>query len=84
MYLFTQRGALIIGFALAGLLLSVSYTSFLKRAGLGELTALIVWGPLMIGGTAFAASGAAGIALLALLTVKFRPGRAGGLDEKGE
>ena len=57
MYLFTQRGALILGFALAGLLLSISYTSFLKRAGLGELTALVVWGPLMIGGTAFAASG---------------------------
>lgn len=56
-YLFTQRGPLIIAFAVAGLLLSLSYTSFLKRAGLGELTALIVWGPLMIGGTAFAASG---------------------------
>ena len=66
MYLFTQRGALIIGFALAGLLLSISYTSFLKRAGLGELTALIVWGPLMIGGTAFAASGVLTPAIWAL------------------
>jgi 1,4-dihydroxy-2-naphthoate octaprenyltransferase len=65
-YLFTQRGALILGFALAGLLLSVSYTSFLKRAGLGELTALVVWGPLMIGGTAFAASGELSPAMWAL------------------
>lgn len=57
-YLYTQRGNTIILFAVAGLLLSLLYTSVLKRAGLGELTALIVWGPLMIGGTAFAASGA--------------------------
>ncbi|MBX3046173.1 MAG: prenyltransferase [Anaerolineales bacterium] len=57
LYLFSQRGILIVAFAVAGLLLSLLYTSVLKRAGLGELTALIVWGPLMIGGTAFAASG---------------------------
>ncbi len=56
-YLYTQRGYTIVTFAVAGLLLSLLYTSVLKRAGLGELTALIVWGPLMIGGTAFAASG---------------------------
>ncbi len=56
-FLFTQRGPVIVGFAIAGLVLSLAYTSVLKRAGLGELTALIVWGPLMIGGTAFAASG---------------------------
>ena len=57
LFLYSQRGILIVAFAVAGLLLSLAYTSFLKRAGLGELTALIVWGPLMIGGTAFAASG---------------------------
>ncbi len=57
-YLYTQRGFPILIFAVIGLLLSLSYTSFLKRAGFGELTALVVWGPLMIGGTAFAASGA--------------------------
>lgn len=56
-FLFNQRGPVIIGFAVAGLVLSLAYTSVLKRAGLGELTALIVWGPLMIGGTVFAASG---------------------------
>ncbi len=57
LYLFSQRGITIVLFAVAGLLLSLLYTSVLKRAGLGELTALVVWGPLMIGGTAFAASG---------------------------
>src|SRR3972149_2405087 len=57
LFLYSRRGILIVAFAVAGLLLSLAYTSFLKRAGLGELTALIVWGPLMIGGTAFAASG---------------------------
>jgi len=57
LYLFSLWGITIVWFAVAGLLLSLSYTTFLKRAGLGELTALIVWGPLMIGGTVFAASG---------------------------
>lgn len=56
-YLVIARGPTILFFALAGLFLSLAYTGFLKRFGLGELTALIVWGPLMIGGTAFAASG---------------------------
>lgn len=56
-YLYQQRGNTILIFAISGLLLSLLYTSVLKRAGLGELTALVVWGPLMIGGTAFAASG---------------------------
>jgi 1,4-dihydroxy-2-naphthoate octaprenyltransferase len=57
LYLYSQRGILIVAFAVTGLLLSLLYTSLLKRAGLGELTALLVWGPLMIGGTAYAASG---------------------------
>ena len=56
-YLATVRGPWVIFFAISGLLLSLGYTGILKRIGLGELTALIVWGPLMIGGTAFAASG---------------------------
>jgi 1,4-dihydroxy-2-naphthoate octaprenyltransferase len=56
-FLYTQRGSTIVIFAIAGLLLSLSYTTILKKYALGELTALIVWGPLMIGGTAFAASG---------------------------
>lgn len=56
-YLYTQVGITVVYFAVAGLVLSLGYTSFLKRAGLGELTALIVWGPLMTGGTAYAALG---------------------------
>jgi 1,4-dihydroxy-2-naphthoate octaprenyltransferase len=56
-YLFIVRGPAIIAFALCGLFLSLAYTGILKKYGLGELTALIVWGPLMIGGTAFAAAG---------------------------
>lgn len=63
-YFVTVRGPIILGFALAGLFLSFAYTGFLKRLGLGELTALIVWGPLMIGGTALVASGKLSIEIL--------------------
>jgi 1,4-dihydroxy-2-naphthoate octaprenyltransferase len=52
------RGPLILAFALTGLALSLAYTGVLKRYALGELTALVVWGPLMIGGTFFAITGA--------------------------
>jgi 1,4-dihydroxy-2-naphthoate octaprenyltransferase len=55
LYLYTQVGFTVVLFAIAGLLLSLLYTTVLKRAGLGELTALVVWGPLMTGGTAFVA-----------------------------
>ena len=51
-------GPLVIAFAVGGLALSLAYTGFLKRLGLGELAALLVWGPLMIGGTYFAIAGA--------------------------
>lgn len=57
-YLATVRGPWVIFFAVSGFLLSLGYTGILKRIGLGELTALIVWGPLMIGGTAFVSLGA--------------------------
>ncbi len=56
-YLTIVRGPLVLAFALGGLALSLAYTGTLKRIGLGELTALIVWGPLMIGGTVFAVGG---------------------------
>jgi 1,4-dihydroxy-2-naphthoate octaprenyltransferase len=56
-YLVTVRGPLVLVFALAGLGLSLAYTGFLKRFALGELTALVVWGPLMIGGTYFVITG---------------------------
>jgi 1,4-dihydroxy-2-naphthoate octaprenyltransferase len=54
------RGWPIVGFALGGFLLSAAYTApplRLKKRGLGEPTVLIVWGPLMVGGTYYAATG---------------------------
>jgi 1,4-dihydroxy-2-naphthoate polyprenyltransferase len=54
------RGPLIIAFALAGLFVSVFYVAppiRLKYHGLGEPGVFVVWGPLMVGGTFFAATG---------------------------
>ena len=54
------RGWPILAFALGGFLLSAAYTApplRLKKRGLGEPTVLIVWGPLMVGGTYYAATG---------------------------
>ncbi|MGI8608389.1 MAG: prenyltransferase [Candidatus Dormibacteria bacterium] len=59
-FLITQRGWLVLAFALAGLFISVSYTApplRLKKRGLGEPGVFLIWGPLMIGGTYFAAAG---------------------------
>lgn len=58
--LFVARGWPILAFALGGFALSVAYTSpplRLKKRGLGEPTVLVVWGPLMVGGTYYAAVG---------------------------
>jgi 1,4-dihydroxy-2-naphthoate polyprenyltransferase len=58
--LFIARGWPMIAFALGGFLLSVAYTAppvRLKKRGLGEPTVLVVWGPLMVGGTYYAATG---------------------------
>jgi 1,4-dihydroxy-2-naphthoate octaprenyltransferase len=52
----------VAGFALTGLLLSVAYVAppfSFKRRGLGELTAAVVWGPLMIVGAFYALRGEA-------------------------
>lgn len=57
LFLAWASGPLVIAFAVSGLALSLGYTVFLKRFALGELTALIVWGPLMIGGTVYAIAG---------------------------
>ncbi|MEZ4672466.1 MAG: prenyltransferase [Anaerolineae bacterium] len=57
LYLASVSGVLVIVFAVAGLVLSLGYTAFLKRYALGELTALLVWGPLMTGGTVYAITG---------------------------
>ena len=55
--LIALRGWPVAVFALAGLALSLAYTGLLKRHGLGELASLLVWGPLMSGGTAYVCSG---------------------------
>ena len=50
----------IAGFALVGLFLSIAYVAppfSFKRRGLGELTAAVVWGPLMIVGAYYALRG---------------------------
>lgn len=60
LYLTYVRGPLVLGFAAAGLLVSLFYTAWplkLKYRGLGEIGVFIVWGPLMIGGTYFVAAG---------------------------
>lgn len=54
------RGPMIVVFALLGLFISIFYTAppiRLKQIGLGELGVLLVWGPLMSGGTYYAATG---------------------------
>jgi 1,4-dihydroxy-2-naphthoate octaprenyltransferase len=54
------RGWPMVVFALSGFALSVAYTApplRLKKHGLGEATVLVVWGPLMVGGTYYAATG---------------------------
>jgi len=54
------RGWGVVAFALAGFVLSLAYTApplRLKRRGLGEPDVLVVWGPLMVGGTYYAAVG---------------------------
>jgi 1,4-dihydroxy-2-naphthoate polyprenyltransferase len=54
------RGFVVLAFGLAGVVLNVAYTApplRLKKRGLGELDVLLVWGPLMIAGTCYAAIG---------------------------
>ncbi len=56
----TQRGWAVVAFAVAGIVLSVAYTSpplRLKGRGLGEPDVFVVWGPLMVAGTYFSAVG---------------------------
>ncbi|MDQ2689088.1 MAG: prenyltransferase [Chloroflexota bacterium] len=59
-YLAIERGPLVVAFALAGLFVSVFYVAppiRLKHIGLGEPGVFLVWGPLMVGGTFFVATG---------------------------
>jgi 1,4-dihydroxy-2-naphthoate octaprenyltransferase len=55
-----ERGWPIVAFALAGFFVSAGYAApplKLKRRGLGEPGVFAVWGPLMVGGTYYAATG---------------------------
>lgn len=55
-----RAGWPVVAFALAGFVLSVAYTApplRLKERGLGEIDVFVVWGPLMVGGTYYAALG---------------------------
>jgi 1,4-dihydroxy-2-naphthoate octaprenyltransferase len=59
-YLTSVRGWPIVAFALAGFFISVGYTAppiRLKKHGLGEPSVFVVWGPLMVGGTYYSATG---------------------------
>jgi 1,4-dihydroxy-2-naphthoate octaprenyltransferase len=59
--LFAARGPLVVAFALAGLFISVFYVAppiRLKHIGLGEPGVFLVWGPFMVVGTFFVATGA--------------------------
>ena len=61
LFLTSARGPLVVAFALGGLFVSVFYVAppiRLKHHGLGEPGVFLVWGPLMIGGTFFVATGA--------------------------
>ncbi|MDQ2796017.1 MAG: prenyltransferase, partial [Actinomycetota bacterium] len=54
------RGPWVLAFGVGGFLLSAAYTApplRLKKRGLGELDVLITWGPLMVAGTYFSATG---------------------------
>ena len=60
LFLASIRGPLVIAFALAGLFISVFYVAppiRLKHIGLGEPGVFVVWGPLMVAGTFFVATG---------------------------
>ncbi len=54
------RGPWVLAFGVGGFALSAAYTApplRLKKRGLGELDVLLTWGPLMVGGTYYAATG---------------------------
>jgi 1,4-dihydroxy-2-naphthoate octaprenyltransferase len=60
LFLAYVRSPLVLGFAAAGLFISLFYTARpvkLKYRGLGEVGVFLVWGPLMIGGTYYVAAG---------------------------
>ncbi|MCC7354630.1 MAG: prenyltransferase, partial [Anaerolineae bacterium] len=57
-YLLYLRGPLAVAIFALGVFFVLFYTFPLKYIGLGELTVLLVWGPLMIGGGYYVITGA--------------------------
>lgn len=56
-YLVWREGRFVLVLAALGAFFLLAYTWPLKHIGLGELSALVVWGPLMIGGGYYALGG---------------------------
>ena len=56
-YLVLETGPETLYLLGAGLFFLIFYTWPLKYIGLGEITVVLVWGPLMLGGTYFVTSG---------------------------
>src|SRR5258707_10360629 len=56
-YLVTVRGPFALALLAAGAFFVLFYTWPLKYIGLGEIAVILVWGPLMIGGTYFIVAG---------------------------
>lgn len=56
-FLVAQTGIVTFFLMLAGLFFLLFYTWPLKYIGLGEITVILVWGPLMVGGTYFVTAG---------------------------
>ena len=56
-YLVAMRGPLALALMAAGAFFVLFYTYPLKYIGLGEIAVILVWGPLMIGGTYFIVTG---------------------------
>ncbi|MGH2748429.1 MAG: prenyltransferase [Actinomycetota bacterium] len=60
LFLLSRRGWPIVAFAVTGLFISVFYVApplRLKARGLGEPSVFVIWAPLMVGGTYYAAVG---------------------------
>ena len=56
-YIVSVRGPFALALLLAGAFFVLFYTWPLKYIGLGEIAVILVWGPLMIGGTYFVVTG---------------------------
>ncbi len=66
--LFVARGWPVVAFAATGLFISVFYVApplRLKARGMGEPAVFVIWGPVMVGGTYFAATGEMPLGVLA-------------------